>query len=857
MADEPRRSGRATKGQHKSLDIEPPQSKRKGKGQGKGQKQSSNEPTPPASNEEDEIIRCICGEYEEEEDVERDMICCDKCAAWQHNDCMGLAFPKGEEPAEYFCEKCKPENHKELLAKINRGEKPWEEAATKRAQEAEERKARKKKGGKRGKKARQSDVKSEQGDAATTGKEDKRHQPMQQNIAVEVPPHHEHGITQKRKHEGHGDAVSQEPVSLSIPTSVTNNLPSATPPQGPKQKLQRLSTSFPASPQDLRNSPVRSRKTSATSPMTPSQDSKSKSRSGSTAGIEHLIVARRSAATALAKLVTDMAATSLSQGKYAIPSGKTKEDVGERLGTEIEECLYKNLCGSSGEPNDAYKNQLRTILFNVRKNPSLRDSLLVGRTTPDSISTMSTQNMASQELREKDEEIKREAERQHTIIQEQGPRIRRTHKGEELVESDPQTLGTESVFSTAPARRDTATESELPSAMSPRHASPTSPHRQSYSDGTSREAIDTSGGDPNRRTSSNFNIENVWSSVHSPGASHPEQQFGPASSFNEPPPMVNRVQDDAEIDNLLKDEADSPPYSPKDFHGDGDIWHGSVSMSSVADFYTAGKHVGGADLSARIPWSQLVPPTITVDGRIDIQLASNYLCGLRYSHTTDIAVIALAQPHAANDAAQFNKLFDYFVDRKRYGVIGKHPLSLVKDAYLAPVEAGHSKKPDFIELLENNQVADPTPTRLLLFVLVVKTNNNHSTPSHTTPQAPSRSAASPVQAENEYNPVDPGGFGLAQGNIQGINTQPAHFNNGPAPTQPPSQVITGQQAAIQVLGPLASSTAVQQLLQRAPNASIEQLNVIAGILTQNPPAANDYQLLMGALLQATNGSPPV
>ncbi|EFR04892.1 hypothetical protein MGYG_07894 [Nannizzia gypsea CBS 118893] len=835
ILDEPRRSGRATKGQHKNLDIEPPQNKRKNKGQGKGQKQNSNEPTPPVLNEEDEIIRCICGEYEEEEDVERDMICCDKCAAWQHNDCMGLVFPKGEEPAEYFCERCKPENHRELLDKINRGEKPWEEAAAKRAQEAEERKARKKKGGKRGKKARQSDVKPEHGDTPTAAKGDKQSPPMQHNIEVAVSPHYEDSSAHKRKHEEQGENTPQEP--------------------GSRQKLQKLSTNLPAPPQDARSSPVQSGvqsgRQSASSPRTPSQGPTLKSRSGSTAGIDHLIVARRSAATALSKLVIEIAGAAVAAGTFTIPSDSTKETVGERLGAEIEDCMYRNLCGSSGEPNDAYKNQLRTILFNVRKNPSLRDSLLVGRTTPDAISTMSTQNMASQELREKDEEIKREAERQHTIIQEQGPRIRRTHKGEELVEADQQTIGTESVFSTAPARRDTATENELPSAKSPRHTSPTSPHGPPYADGAARESSDT-----NRRASSNFNIENVWSSVHSPGASHPDQQFGLASSFNEPPLPMNKVQEDAEIDNLLRDEADSPPYSPKDIQDDGDIWHGSVSMSSVATFYTAGKHVGGADLSARIPWSQLVPPTITVDGRIDVQLASNYLCGLRYSHTTDISVVALAQPHAPNDVVQFNRLFDYFMDRKRYGVIGKHPLPAVKDAYLVPVEAGHSKKPDFIELLENNQVQDPTPTRLLLFVLVVKTNINQSTPSHTTPQGPSRNAASPLQADNEYNPVDPAGLGLAQGNLsgQGINTQQAQFNNGPANIRPSTQAITGQQAAIQVLGPLASAPAIQELLQRAPHASVEQLNVIASILRQNPPTANNYQLLMGALLQTTNGA---
>jgi hypothetical protein len=141
---------------------EPPPKKSKVKAQPKARiTKPSTEPTPTPS-EEEEIIRCICGEYEEEEDVERDMICCDKCSAWQHNDCMGLTFAKGEEPAEYFCEICRPENHKVLLDKISRGEKPWEEAAKKRQQEIEEKKASRRRKGKKGKRsARSSDLKSE------------------------------------------------------------------------------------------------------------------------------------------------------------------------------------------------------------------------------------------------------------------------------------------------------------------------------------------------------------------------------------------------------------------------------------------------------------------------------------------------------------------------------------------------------------------------------------------------------------------------------------------------------------------------------------------------------------------------
>lgn len=40
---------------------------------------------------------------------------------------MGITIDEQElESLEYFCEDCKPEHHKETLAAIKRGEKPWE-----------------------------------------------------------------------------------------------------------------------------------------------------------------------------------------------------------------------------------------------------------------------------------------------------------------------------------------------------------------------------------------------------------------------------------------------------------------------------------------------------------------------------------------------------------------------------------------------------------------------------------------------------------------------------------------------------------------------------------------------------------
>lgn len=589
----------------------------------------------------------------------------------------------------------------------------------------------------------------------------------------------------------------------------------------------------------------------------------------------HLTPARSSAAKALAKQFTDLVAAAQKQGTFTLSEDQTKENYGGNLGFAIEQAMYKRLCGGSGEPNDPYKAQLRTILFNVKRNPSLRDSLLVGNTSPDAIAAMSTQDMASEELRQKEEAMKREAERQAILHRETGPRIRRTHKGEEFIEEDSHNVGTDSVFSTAP-RRDTMTEH---TATSPRGASPpTSRSEPDFggSDKPQRPSVDTQAAadGEKRRTSTNFDIQNVWSSVQSPGHHH-DQVFGAYSTQAPAPPPGHKVQADAEIDQLLRDDdVESPPYSPKEFSADGVVWNGRIAMNSVTDFLANARFAGGADLSGRISWSQIIPSNIQIDGRISMKLATDYLCGLRYSHSTDITVIAIPPPETPENAAQFNRLFDYFVTRNRYGVVGEHPHRAVKDTYVVPVEAGAREKPEFIELLENNTLGDPTPERVLLVVFVVKTGNPSSTPSTqhptprdqhnpsigsalspstvlpgSTPQHPQLSPPTAPSASSESAPPAPNGLQQAPGSPIYDPPQPQPFDQAQE-----DEEQTGPAAAAKHIGPFASAPAVQQLLQQVPNATEDQFKLIAGILAEYPDAANDYQALMNAIMQAQNGA---
>ncbi|KAJ5940019.1 hypothetical protein N7516_000187 [Penicillium verrucosum] len=808
MADEPRRSGRATKGQHKNLEL-PDDPAKKGKSKSPKEKSAklSAEPTPGPSEpegDEEEIIRCICGEYEEEEDVERDMICCDQCSAWQHNDCMGLTFMKGQEPDQYYCEQCRPENHTNLLAKINAGEKPWEEVAERRRREAEEKRSKRKKGKKGGRKGRPSESRT---DASTPARTAPSTTPgpggspapavSAVSVSVSVEP------------EKNGHAVDSRRSSTNkrkLEETVEGE-------NGPQVKQQRVSpqVSPQVPPAAIPEATAPQIKTDTTIPEAPA-----------VGALEGLMPARKSVATHLIKLFVDQITAALKAGSFALRANQSVEDMAQQLALSIEDAMYESICGRSGEPNESYKAQLRSIMFNVKKNASLRDRLLIGSLSPKLLAQMTTGEMASKELQQKDAEIKREADRHHTIVQEQGPRIRRTHKGEELIE-DEHHGANESVFSRGPRRI-------VGDDGGPANKSPTSPV------GTHQQKTEKDG----------------YVRGLSPEGAHHDHVFPEvAPTIHEPLPS-GRVQADAEIDQLLRDdEPYSPPYSPKDFDDDGTIWRGKVTMPPIGEFSSSAKHVGGADLSGRIPWSQLAPSTLVVDGRIDIRRATDYLCGLQFSKSTDVSVIAITSPDEPVDRASFDKMFDYFHSRGRYGVIGKHPLSAVKDTYIVPMEIGTTVMPEFIELLENISLEAPITQRTLLTIFVVKTGE--SNPSSVQPPSHQASQEPPVSASPSAAAATP---------------QQPQFSAGIAPTPPLTLVdstrtpprtpaLTGLPAAMQVLGPQVDAPAIQQLLKTAPNVDMAQLSVVRDILARQPAAAANYDTLMQALFETqANGHVP-
>jgi hypothetical protein len=56
--------------------------------------------------------------------------------------------------------------------------------------------------------------------------------------------------------------------------------------------------------------------------------------------------------------------------------------------------------------------------------------------------------------------------------------------------------------------------------------------------------------------------------------------------------------------------------------------------------------------------------------RLEIDGVGGYLCNLRHSSTMDVSVLAVRPIDDSKQKECFDRLFDYLLERKRYGVIG-------------------------------------------------------------------------------------------------------------------------------------------------------------------------------------------
>jgi hypothetical protein len=854
--DETRRSGRANKGQHtKNNDLleEPlvPKTKAQVKADKKGQPkgrgdvpraqsaQSEEQGDEEEEEEDDAIIRCVCGD---QRDIRgRQMICCDKCEAWQHNKCLGLLEGDYWEDKTYYCERCKPEDHQDLLAAMARGEKPW---ARKKGSKA---------------KPRPSDIKLEDKGQTPTPQPSASAPPSPapaeptesaEPTQAPTPPPAPVAVQTQDHSNGHAESkVLSKPSCIPNSVQLTTLQDVKSQPQSPLGEKRRHEPSA-----EKANASKKRRKSSQ-------HHEKASSHPPSATGIDGLPQTQKPFAEKLRDVLAPLINTASDARGYRIPDGDTAKSLAARLALQVSMAAVEHY----GDPvggDSPFSARMRAIMFNVKKNAILVDRMLSGSLKPHELVTMPTEEMASEDKQKEFAAMREAAEKQMILTDEAGPRLRKTHKGEEIVGED----NFDSHEFRQPTLRDRESVTEDAVMQSPvGHRPPESP-----ADATHPLSLDMSGTptDSVRRPSTNFDINSVFDKVRSP--QHDQQTFmlRRQSSMQ----MQEKSQapvDDADVDRLLKDEDNDVEMSG--YSSDPTVcWQGSINMQSTQSFDAVARFVAGGDFGQVVPWNKLIANVLSVQGRIESAKGDDYIRGIGHSETYDVAVLALS-PVTTDGRGVMDHVYTYFQSRGRWGVVPVENTGngIMRDLYIIPIEAGGSNLPPFIDMLEYCAIETPRKEHMVLLALVAKlpevkpdypptehferfptqdiaagqvaqpappTNGPQAGPSPspiTNPHGPQYSPMAPAFPQAQYYPPPP-------------MPQP--------PNVPPHHQIP---KALEILGPYIDSPVIQAILvdTLSKNQAVSEIQMLnlRHIVEENPDARTNFAVFTEHLRK--NGQP--
>lgn len=378
---------------------------------------------------------------------------------------------------------------------------------------------------------------------------------------------------------------------------------------------------------------------------------------------------RKNAANQLMKRIAHCIQVLSNKGAFPVPDGESSSSLGEHFAIRVEHALYMQYAAENNDLGGQYKNQMLQIYFNIEKNDSLMLKMLNGSLESQTLAVMSSDEMANEKLQAEMAAMIEQSDKQNILVQDDGPRIRRTHKGEELIDNQNDHVTSEAISTSfIPRDRDSsAAKMEDTDAISPNSSRP--------------EPMLA------RQSSSNFDINNVWSNVQQAPAI--ERRVSYATRIPEPAP-TNLVNDDADIDRLLNDDA-SDVESVIEAHESNIVWKGLLTMpvvgtpeAFITKFQAQAHHVAGSDLSNRVPLLSLFVDNIEVVGAIPVQEADSYLCSLAASRNTDVCVLQLtAQNDDPASQAEFRKLYDKCLVKSRVLAIATPYNLRIRDAYVA------------------------------------------------------------------------------------------------------------------------------------------------------------------------------
>ncbi|RWS25974.1 death-inducer obliterator 1-like protein [Leptotrombidium deliense] len=445
------------------------------------------------------------------------------------------------------------------------------------------------------------------------------------------------------------------------------------------------------------------------------------------------------------------------------------EDI-KKIASKIEEEMYQYF---NKDTSGKYRTRYRSLVFNLKdsKNQGLFRKVLTGKIEPSRLVRMSPEELASPELakwREREnkhtlEMIKRDAEQQAQQVI-----VKKTHKGEELIETKAKKeidveAGQNELHHKDKEKNDTSLQ------LNDLNEDTTSKHGQHVFDlrceictnkQSSRKKSRTSDeqeqpkrvrvelDEPTNKilqeavklSSKTTTVTTTASSSssrdsfdQSEATTHSTTTTPPPTSLPPPPPPPQQQQQ---------------PVEPVVKVSQPSCWKGTIYMQDVAKFVSSAFKISGA-----VEVQDLLD-VIQVCGRIAPEQVLDYIKKLKYSSRSEISVVRF-HPSSHDEKMGYDAFFAYLNSRKRYGVVGNNA-KCVKDFYILPLPK--DVDPPEVLLPFNGPGLEKRHHRqnLLLGIIVKSKKVFEHKSKHKDPRTQTSSSESNVQShERSYTPPPP------------------------------------------------------------------------------------------------------
>ncbi|KAK4054468.1 Transcription factor bye1 [Microbotryomycetes sp. JL201] len=565
--------------------------------------------------------------------------------------------------------------------------------------------------------------------------------------------------------------------------------------------------------------------------------------------------------------------TSIFASADAVKAAEGVEDRAASFAKEVEQELFEGFAEVEKNiraPRQKYLTKFRSLHFNLRTNAVFRSRVASNELTPNRIVNMSADDLLTPELKAMADSV-RAASLKHSVKEAlAAPTAKRTHKGEEAIEStdvaafaeeEERKLAAKAKMEEREQANTTGGEQVAASVDSPRPSQPALDQETSRSRQSSfAQAADMSMGDIglNRekaakaeaaegsrsprskspdtdeersppmsrpRQRSNFDMSTILSKIKVPPKSAtPEGNDAEAAAEPDPFDSKTSGQDDDFEEALLRGEDGGRRKSATVARLETRpmVWSGDVLVPDEGGFPSVVTQLGGRHVGLEAStWTRLLPKTMSTDGRIPTATAVKYLIECAISPSRELFVLAAlpdlsgptdALPHKPTSEkclAKYQHVLDFYVKKDRIGVVApKGELrKTVKDIYLMPLRKDDFL-PEYIDLLDEHEVP-PQGSRqqdLLLVVIVAQKDLLPTVQRSTTP--PIGEAPNPVASKTAPDETKP----ESSATPTTVNVAPA--SSAPPPAFDPSLLSKIDPTALNSL--LSNPALLQSALQQMP-----------------------------------------